>query len=53
MRDQWTRIGAAWSHGDGKGFNIKLNGRLVIRERADDAQADDAGADEAHAATAQ
>lgn len=33
----WTKIGAAWSHEDGKGFNISLtclpmNGRLVIRE---------------------
>jgi len=34
----WTRVGAAWPHDDGKGFNIQLsclpvNGRLVIRER--------------------
>ncbi|MBB3938086.1 hypothetical protein [Aureimonas phyllosphaerae] len=34
----WTRIGAAWAHGDGKGFNISLSavpltGRLVLRER--------------------
>ena len=33
----WTRIGAAWQHKDGKGFNIVLsalpsNGRLVLRE---------------------
>ncbi|WP_316176133.1 hypothetical protein [Bradyrhizobium sp. SZCCHNRI1073] len=33
----WTKIGAAWKHQDGKGFNIQLiclplNGRLVIRE---------------------
>lgn len=33
----WTKIGAAWQHQDGKGFNIQLsclplNGRLVIRE---------------------
>lgn len=33
----WTKIGAAWAHQDGKGFNIQLsslplNGRLVIRE---------------------
>jgi hypothetical protein len=20
----WTRIGAAWAHGDGKGFNVQL-----------------------------
>lgn len=34
----WTRVGAAWSHQDGKGFNVILTalpttGRLVIRER--------------------
>lgn len=37
----WTRIGAAWPHGDGKGFNITLDipmvvsrdTRLVLRER--------------------
>jgi hypothetical protein len=34
----WTKIGAAWPHDDGKGFNVELialpvNGRLVIRER--------------------
>jgi hypothetical protein len=33
----WTKIGAAWLHQDGKGFNVSwsclpLNGRLVIRE---------------------
>lgn len=33
----WTKIGAAWSHQDGKGFNIQLsclplNGRLVLRD---------------------
>ena len=33
----WTKIGAAWQHEDGKGFNIlltamPLNGRLVVRE---------------------
>jgi hypothetical protein len=34
----WTEIGAAWSHQDGKGFNVKLdylplNGaEVVIRE---------------------
>ena len=28
----WTRIGAAWPHNDGKGFNIQtLDGRLVLR----------------------
>lgn len=34
----WTKIGAAWRHDDGKGFNVDLiafpvGGRLVIRER--------------------
>ncbi|HEY0329887.1 MAG TPA: hypothetical protein VGC77_12400 [Rhodopseudomonas sp.] len=33
----WTKVGAAWPHEDGKGFNITLtatpvSGRLVIRE---------------------
>jgi hypothetical protein len=33
----WTKVGAAWPHQDGKGFNITLsalplNGRLVVRE---------------------
>lgn len=34
----WTRIGAAWPHVNGDGFNIQLtcvpiDGRLVIRKR--------------------
>ena len=33
----WTRIGAAWPHKDGKGFNIQLDsvpldGRITLRE---------------------
>eukprot|EP01037_Dinobryon_pediforme_P017095 gene17095-17285_t len=33
----WTKIGAAWAHEDGEGFNLQLaavplNGRLVIRK---------------------
>jgi hypothetical protein len=33
----WTKIGAAWTHEDGEGFNITLtalplNGRLVVRK---------------------
>ena len=33
----WTKIGAAWPHKDGKGFDIKihavpLSGRIVLRE---------------------
>src|ERR1700693_6060127 len=32
----WTRIGAAWPHDDGEGFNVQfdmvpLNGRIVLR----------------------
>ena len=32
----WTRIGAAWAHQDGQGFNLSLaavphSGRLVLR----------------------
>jgi hypothetical protein len=37
----WTRIGSAWPHKDGKGFNLNLsalpvNGRIVLREAGDD-----------------
>ncbi|MCA1381880.1 MULTISPECIES: hypothetical protein [Bradyrhizobium] len=31
----WTKIGAAWPHRDGKGFNIQLSCmplRLIVRE---------------------
>ncbi len=33
----WTRLGAAWKHQDGKGFNVTLDavpldGRLTLRE---------------------
>lgn len=33
----WTRIGAAWRHKDGKGFNLQLDavpldGRITLRE---------------------
>jgi hypothetical protein len=33
----WTKIGAAWPHDDGDGYNLNLialptNGRLVIRK---------------------
>lgn len=37
----WMRIGAAWSHKDGKGFNIDLAympqkpGRIVLREQTE------------------
>jgi hypothetical protein len=41
----WTKIGAAWPHEDGKGWNIDLiafplNGRLVVRERKENERAD-------------
>ncbi len=40
-RGIWTRIGAAWPHGDGKGYSVRLDipmmvsrdTRLVLRER--------------------
>jgi hypothetical protein len=41
-RDVWTRIGAAWRHGDSKGFDVHFelmpyelltDKRLVLRER--------------------
>jgi hypothetical protein len=43
----WTKIGAAWAHEDGEGFNLMLtafplSGRLVVRKpkpKADDAAA--------------
>jgi hypothetical protein len=36
----WTRIGAAWPHADGKGFNlsldsIPLDGRITLRIPSD------------------
>lgn len=38
----WTKIGAAWPHGDGQGFNVSLgsvplNGRIVLRVRKPEA----------------
>jgi hypothetical protein len=37
----WTRVGSAWAHKDGKGFNVVLsalpvNGRLVLRTFTED-----------------
>jgi hypothetical protein len=38
----WTRIGSAWAHKDGKGFNLQLSalpasgGRIVLRESTDE-----------------
>lgn len=36
----WTRIGSAWAHGDGSGFNIQLDcipldGRITLRVASD------------------
>ncbi len=36
----WTRIGAAWAHADGKGFNLQieavpLDGRITLRVASD------------------
>ncbi len=36
----WIRIGSAWQHSDGKGFNIQLDampidGRITLREASD------------------
>lgn len=41
----WTKLGAAWSHSDGDGFNIQLaalpiNGRLTIRKQTAKPQGD-------------
>lgn len=37
----WTRIGAAWPHDDGEGFNLQiemvpLDGKIVLRKRKAD-----------------
>jgi len=39
----WTRVGAAWPHADGKGFNVQiecvpLDGRLTLRIASEDTQ---------------
>jgi len=45
----WTRIGSAWAHKDGEGFNIAcdaipLRGRLVMRAITERAPAEEASA---------
>lgn len=35
-KSTWTRIGSAWAHSDGKGFNLQiecvpLDGRITLR----------------------
>ena len=43
---RWARIGAAWAHKDGKGFNLDFDtipmkaGRFVIRENRSDEAGD-------------
>ena len=45
QKDIWTRIGAAWPHSSGTGFNIQLEAlpmgdRIVLTEpKADEAEA--------------
>jgi hypothetical protein len=39
----WTRIGSAWAHADGKGFNLQmdvipLDGRISLRVPAEKAE---------------
>jgi hypothetical protein len=46
-RSFWQTIGAAWVHGDGEGFNLKLDylplndAEIVIRKPKADEQADE------------
>lgn len=45
----WTRIGAAWQHEDGEGYNlslsaIPLSGRLVVRKPKPKDQSEGEGA---------
>lgn len=52
-KKRWQEIGAAWSHNDGKGFNLKLdylplNGAELVLRVADAAEV--ATADEANSA---
>ncbi len=44
----WTKIGAAWQHEDGDGFNLKLSavpltGRVVVRKPKAKEQSDGEG----------
>lgn len=51
-KSYWTRVGVAWQHRDGNGFNVELqimplDGRISLRvatERKESAEAADAGA---------
>jgi len=44
-KSSWSKIGVAWAHKDGKGFDIRMDafpvdGRLVLREPTEDKTAD-------------
>ena len=43
QKGYWTRIGAAWAHADGNGFNIQietvpLDGRITLRVASEKAK---------------
>lgn len=48
-KDLWQRIGAAWKHEDGEGFNMSLGymplkpGRIVVRPRSEKKEEGEAG----------
>jgi hypothetical protein len=49
-RSFWREIGAAWAHGDGEGFNLKLdylplNGAEIVIRKPKTGEADAAAAD--------
>ena len=49
-KGNWREIGAAWSHGDGKGFSLKLEylpltgADIVVRVAEEKAEAQEGGA---------
>ncbi len=49
-RSSWTRIGSAWAHPDGQGFNIRLHatpidGNIVLRTVKEKKAADEGDED--------
>lgn len=40
----WIRLGGAWPHKDGNGFNVPFEGRLVIRLITEKAPAEEPSA---------
>jgi len=49
-RSSWTRIGTAWTHPDGQGFNIRLHaapldGNIVLRTVKEKKAADEGDED--------